>query len=79
MESDLFSLPHFAFKTNAVLQMAVTNPIKRILPGKFYGSPWEGVKQYFFLIPEEYLSLCLHLLVYCGIYFEGKTSLLVVK
>lgn len=33
----------------------------------------------FFLIPEEYLRLCLHLLVYCGIYFEGKTSLLVVK
>lgn len=61
------------------LQMGATNPIKRVLPGRFYGRTWKSVELYFFLIPEEYPRLYLHLLVYCGVYFEGKTSLLLVK
>lgn len=48
------------------LQMVVTNPIKRILPGRFYGRSWKGVELYFFLTPEEYPRLYLHLLVHCG-------------
>lgn len=61
------------------LQVVVINPIKRILPGKFYSRTWKGVELYFLLIPEEYPILYLHMLVYCGVYFEGKTSLFLVK
>lgn len=61
------------------LQMVVTNPIKIVLPGKLYSSTWKVLNCIFFLIPEEYPRLYLHLLVYCGVYFEGKTSLLLVK
>lgn len=30
------------------LQIVVTNPVKRILPGKFYSGTWKGVELYFF-------------------------------